>query len=225
VISRLHITPVVFIVGVVWLGLLAIDGVAVELRWLGGLTSVIPILLVLLAVFDKWLWKWSWLRGWFTDRPLLCGTWQVTLQTEWVDPKTGTTPAPILCYMAVRQSFSALSMRLMTSESPSTLIAHGILRSGDGLYRVAGVYVNEPPVERRGGSSDRRSEVHHGAFLLDVHGTPPESLKGHYWTDRLTRGSMHLRGVRRRAYSTFEEAHAAFTASPACPASVPPTSV
>lgn len=208
--SRLHLTPIVLLVGAVWLVLLVIDGVAVELRWLGHLTTVVPILLVFLGVFDNWLWKALWLNGWFTDRPILCGTWEVSLQTEWVDPKTGTTPGPITCYMAVRQTFSSLSMRLMTPESASWLIAHNIVRSNDGMFQVAGVYMNKPNLLLRG----ERSEIHYGAILLDVQGRPPTALEGHYWTDRRTRGTMRFARRKAKSFATYEEARSAFAKAP-----------
>lgn len=220
-ISRLHLTPIVLLVGGTWLVLLVINGVAVELRWLGSLTTVVPVLLVLLGVFDNWLWKSPWLTGWFTNRPILCGTWQVTLQTEWVDPNTGTTPGPITCYMAVRQTFSTLSMRLMTSESASLLIAPNIVRSNDGLFQVAGVYMNKPNLTQRGQSSEKRSEIHYGAILLDVQGRPATSLEGHYWTDRRTMGTMHFRAKSKKVFESFDEAHAAFGAAPASKPTVP----
>lgn len=223
-ISRLHLTPIVLLVGIAWLVLLVINGVAVELRWLGSLTTVVPVVLVLLGVFDNWLWKSRWLSGWFTNRPVLCGTWQVVLQTEWVDPITGTTPGPITCYMAVRQTFSTLSMRLMTLESSSWLIAHNIVRSNDGVYQVAGVYMNRPQLKQRGESSEKRSEIHYGALLLDVQGRPATSLQGHYWTDRRTRGTMQFRAKKDTVYESFEEAHAAFASKPACEANAPSTS-
>lgn len=220
-ISRLHITPIVFVVGMAWLVLLLIHGVAVELRWLGSLTSVVPVLLVLLGVFDNWLWKAHWLSGWFTNRPVLCGTWQGTLQPEWVDPRTGTTPGPITCYMVVRQTFSTLSMRLLTSESSSWLIAHNIVRSNDGLYQVAGVYMNKPQLNQRSENSEKRSEIHYGAILLDVQGRPATSMQGHYWTDRPTRGTMHFRTKRDTIFETFEEAHAAFGSEAVCEVKAP----
>lgn len=205
-ISRLHLTPIVLLVGVVWLVLLVINGVAVELRWLGQLTSVVPVLFLLLGIFDNWLWKTPWLNGWFTNRPVLCGTWEVLLQTEWVDPRTGASPGPITCYMAVRQTFSTLSMRLMTPESASWLIAHSIVRSNDGIFRVAGVYMNNPNLPLRG----ERSEIHYGAILLDVQGQPPTALEGHYWTDRHTRGTMRLTRRKAKVFTNYEDARGAF---------------
>lgn len=219
-ISRLHLTLIVLLVGAAWLVLLVINGVAVELRWLESLTTVVPVLLVLLGVFDKWLWKSPWLTGWFTNRPVLCGTWQVELQTKWVDPRTGSSPGPIACYMAVRQTFSSLSMRLMTPESASKLIAPNIERD-DGVFRVAGIYVNEPSLTQRGEDSDKRSEIHYGALLLNVQGRPVAALEGRYWTDRCTMGTMRFRARKEKVFENFEEAHAAFGAVPASEPTVP----
>lgn len=205
-ISRLHLTPIVFAVGLVWLALLALDGVVVDIQWLRHGATVVPVLLVALGAFDNWLWKARWLNGWFAKRPVLCGTWEVSLQTEWVNPKTGVRPGPITCYMAVRQTFSFLSMRLMTPESVSWLIAHNIVRSNDGIFQVAGVYMNEPDISLRG----ERSEIHYGALLLDVQGQPPRSLSGHYWTDRETRGTMVFARRMAKVCATFEEAQREF---------------
>ena len=82
--------------------------------------------------------------------------------------------------MAVRQSLTTLSMRLMTAESSSRLIAYKMVEENDGVFLVTGVYTNTPKLELRGD----RSEIHYGALLLQVLGDPPISLEGHYWTDR-----------------------------------------
>jgi hypothetical protein len=207
-ISRLHLTPIVFFIGLVWLGLLFINGVAVEISWLKHLSVVVPVLLVAIGVFDRWLWRLPWLNGWFANRPVLCGTWRVDLRSEWVNPATGAKPAPIICYMAVRQTFSSLSMRLMTAESASELVAERILVAGDGVSKVVGVYVNEPKLSVRDGSA-----IHYGALLLEVHGDPPSTLEGSYWTDRESRGTMRLADRRAKVFPSFEEANKAFQAS------------
>jgi hypothetical protein len=204
-ISRLHLTPIVLFIGLVWLGLLFINGVAVELVWLKHLSIVVPVLLVALGAFDRWLWKWPWLNGWFANRPVLCGTWRVELTSEWVNPATGVRPAPIICYMAVRQTFSSLSMRLMTSESTSELVAERILVAPDGVSKAVGVYMNQPKLSVR-----EHSAIHHGALLLDVHGDPPTALEGSYWTDRESRGTMRLTDRRAKVFSSYEEAARAF---------------
>jgi hypothetical protein len=193
-IARIHLTPIILIAGLLWLALLFISGVAVEIAWLSNLVPVVPILLVALAVFDRWGWRWSWLNGWFADRPVLIGTWRATLQPY-------GSGEPVHGWMVVRQTFSTLSMRLLTSESASRLVADRILLASDGMFRVVGVYANHPKLSIRD-----RSQIHYGGLLLDVHGLPPQSLEGHYWTDRGSRGTIVLTDRTSALFSRFEDA-------------------
>lgn len=93
----------------------------------------------------------------------------------------------------------------MTAESTSELVAERILVAADGVSQTVGVYVNQPKLSVR-----ERSAIHYGALLLDVHGDPPTSLEGSYWTDRDSRGTMHLTDRRRKVFSSYEEAARAF---------------
>jgi hypothetical protein len=74
---------------------------------------------------------------------------------------------------------------MITLESSSEFVSAEISRAGDGLYRVSGVYRNEPKLSVRD-----RSPIHYGAIVLDVQGDPVKSLAGYYWTDRNTRGEL-----------------------------------
>ena len=67
------------------------------------------------------------------------------------------------------------------------MISSTIINSGDGRYKLTGIYRNEPDLQIM-----ERSPIHNGAFVLEVEGHPnsPTTLKGHYWTDRLTKGEM-----------------------------------
>lgn len=103
-------------------------------------------------------------------------------------------------------TLTGLSLRLMTPESRSKLIAHSIELEDDGIYRIAGIYRNEPLVELQGD----RSEIHHGSLLLEVYGTPPESMEGHYWTDRGTRGTMTVTDRKKKVFDTFENVEVSF---------------
>ena len=61
-------------------------------------------------------------------RPVIDGTWKVQLRSNWKDPiAAGATVAPIEGYMVVRQTFSTLSMRLLTAESHSELVGTEIV--------------------------------------------------------------------------------------------------
>ena len=89
--------------------------------------------------------------------------------------------------MVVRQTFSRMSLRLLTPESQSDLLGAEVVRADDGTYRVFGVYRNEPRLGVR-----ERSPIHYGGLVLQVIGSPAVRLTGHYWTDRDTKGEIVL---------------------------------
>ncbi|MEO0461224.1 MAG: hypothetical protein AAF219_10305 [Myxococcota bacterium] len=184
-ISRLQLTALFSVAMPVWGVLLILDGVGVSASWAKHLSTVVGVTLVLLTVFDRWLWRWSWLQGWFVKKPYIGGTWRVSLKSDWRDPKTGLAIPPIDGFLSVRQTYSGLSLRLMTKESASESLAADLVGAPDATYRAASVYRNDPGVGVRD-----RSPIHYGALLLDVQADDPVTLAGQYWTDRSTRGEL-----------------------------------
>ena len=111
---------------------------------------VVGVIVTIVGVFSRWAWAWPLFRGWYVKRPDLRGTWKAEIQSNWKNPETGSGVPPIAAYLAVRQTLTTLSLRLMTPESKSKLIAHSIELEKDGIYRIAGIYRNEPRVELQG---------------------------------------------------------------------------
>jgi hypothetical protein len=205
--ARVHIASFIGLTILVWLIALWIQGQPVlSLDFLRPFSFVVAAIGALVGIFARWAWAWPLFRGWYVKRPDVRGTWKVVLQSNWVNPDTGKGIDPITAYFAARQTLTGLSLRLMTPESRSKLIAHSIELEDDGIYRIAGIYRNEPRVELQGD----RSEIHHGSLLLEVYGVPPESMEGHYWSDRGTRGTMTVTDRKKKVYDTYEQASAAF---------------
>lgn len=203
--SEIQLSAVLLVAAVVWGFLLLIDGVAVSIAWLRPLSTVSGTLVFLLAAFDLWLWRLPILRGWFVKRPDVTGTWWGTIKSNWIDPSTGKQIGPIEGCVVIHQTFSALSMRLMTRESSSELLGAEILKNSDGVFKIAGVYRNEPRQSVR-----HRSPIHHGAILLQIIGTPATGLKGHYWTDRNTAGELEMIDHQKPVATDFESASRLF---------------
>jgi hypothetical protein len=168
---------------------------------LHDLSTVIAVVLYAVIAFDLWLWKLPVLHDWFVKRPVIDGTWKVKLRSNWRDPTTESAIPPIDGYMVVRQTFSTLSMRLLTAESQSELVGTEIVCSADRQYCVSGVYRNEPRFQVR-----ERSEIHYGAVWLRIVTKSTKQLIGHYWTDRGTAGEMELSNRQRKRFQTFEAA-------------------
>lgn len=163
------------------------------------------------AVFllDRYAWWWRVLRGWLVKRPDLRGTWKTTLHSDWIDPKTGVRVNPVEGYMVIRQTMTALSMRFFSEKARSVSIAHAIECEPDGQFGFSAVYRNIPQIEYQGTGS----AMHHGALLLDPHDVEPQKLRGHYWTDRGTRGTIVMDRVSAAYYPSFEDAKRALGGS------------
>lgn len=204
-----QVTALVWYVAVVWASLLLVAGATLPDGFFKPTSQVAAAVVLALFAFDRWLWKWGLLRGWFVKRPHLGGTWRVELKSNWVDPSSGARPGTVNGFLVIRQTYSRLSMRLFTAESTSRLRGAEIVADTDDLYEVGAVYVNEPKFSVRG-----KSPIHSGALVLSVRGSPPNLLEGHYWTDRNTNGEFRATERRNRTFDTYEDANTAFNAAP-----------
>lgn len=207
--TRTHISSFIGLTIFIWIVVLLIQGTAISIMdFLKPFSIVTGIMFTLATIFNKWAWAWKIFQGWYVKHPDLRGTWQVVLESEHRLPSANEKIPPIFAYVAVQQSLTSLKMRLMTLESQSKLIAHCIDQQDDGCYCVSGIYRNVPKIGLQG----TKSAIHHGSFILEVHGDPPESLAGHYWTDRKTRGSMQLSNRHKMLFDTYEQAKECFDA-------------
>lgn len=212
--SRLHLSTILLIAAALWGGMLLLEGVALTGNWFRPFSTVVGVLLLLLVAFDLWAWRFRILQGWFVPRPDLRGTWRVELRSDWKDPKTEAIVGPIVAYLVVRQTFSSLSIRMLSTESASELVAADINKAGDGTYRLAAVYRNEPKLSVRD-----RSPIHYGALVLDVQGDPVKALSGYYWTDRSSRGELQTLARHDSAVGSFKEALELLPPGPSTPKS------
>jgi hypothetical protein len=204
--SRLQISVFLGIAAIAWGTVLLIQGSKFALSDLAPFSTVVGILAIGARSMEKLLWRQPWLHGWFVHRPDLRGTWKVQLQSDWVNPETGTPVGPITCYMGVEQTLSNLQMHLMTPESESWFVAHSIRPSpSETGFQIVGVYTNKPHVYLRSASS----AMHIGAVIIDTHGGSslrPETLTGEYWTDRKTTGRMTFTNRSETVHTQFSQA-------------------
>lgn len=202
--TRLHISSFIGLTILVWLVALWAQGLpVVSAEFVKPFSMVVGIITAVVTLFTKYAWTWAIFRGWYVKQPDLRGTWLVELKSSWVDPVTNEPKQPIQGYAVIHQTLTSLHLRLLTEESRSTLVTYSIESyENDTAFKLIGVYRNEPKIELQGSSS----EIHHGSFLLEVHGTPAYEMDGHYWTDRGTKGSMKLINRIEEFCDTYEQA-------------------
>jgi hypothetical protein len=201
--SDRYIKAIIYVAVLAWTVVLYVNHEAIKSASLQPLSTVITIVLYAVMAFDLWLWKLPFLHGWFVKRPVIDGTWKVEIRSNWIDPATGAGIPPVNAYMVVRQTFSTLSLRLLTAESSSELVGTEIVCSADGLYCVSGVYRNEPRFQVR-----ERSGIHYGAVWLKIIDEEEKRVIGHYWTDRDSAGEMELSNRQGKKFQTLQSANA-----------------
>lgn len=189
---------IIFIV--IWIALLIFTKAGLNINWqaLKQLPNTVSVYLILRIIFTQWIWRWSIFRGWLVRFPDLQGTWEGQLKTTWRDPKTGKIPSPISLIIVIKQSYDSIICTMQTEESSST--SGAILLNEDEkseVFYLSYLYLNKSdPIIRE------RSRIHDGAAVLQVIKTPKRKLKGEYWTNRMTTGSIE---VKFRSYRLEEE--------------------
>jgi len=207
--TQIQLTTLLFVAGAAWLLLLVINGVAVKLQWLKYMPTVASAVLVAVGAFEHWLWKLPLVRRTLAaKRPVLSGTWRARIRPTTPAGRAGN-PASIDAFMAVRQTYSTVTMQLLTAESASETLAGTLVRAADGIFEVFAVYRNTPRLSVR-----TRSPIHFGALRLQVHDDPVNTLAGHYWTDRDSMGELELTDRRSALVSTFDAGTRLFAISP-----------
>ncbi|SNQ50288.1 putative membrane protein [Frankia canadensis] len=202
-ISRSQIQIAITLAVVTWALLLLVNGVSLNSAYLKPYSIAIGVVTLSFLAYDRWLWKLPPLAR-VLGKPVLGGTWKGKIRSEWIDPDTGSRAAPIEIYVAIIQTSSTISLRLMSKESSSNTLTSVLEKKGVLLPRLAYMYQNIPTLSLR-----ERSSIHHGAIILDVHGRPAQKLVGWYWTDRSTRGEISLDVRSKKVYSSFDEARTA----------------
>lgn len=180
----------IFIFVIIWFGVLLVSKTSLEFN-IGAfkkLPNVVTYYVIFTIVFKKWIWKWPILQGWLIKYPNLEGTWKGQLETTWINPETGKTPPPIKLTMIIKQSFDTINCTLHTKESDSYSNSATLSIQTDSQIKIFSYnYTNFPLQKVR-----TRSEIHNGAAILKIASNPKIILKGEYWTDRKTTGSLFL---------------------------------
>lgn len=203
--DRFHLGAILILAVAVWGGILFFSGTLLSWEHARPFGFTLAALSTIIALYDKFLWAW-WPFRLAHKVPHLQGTWRVELQSTYVDPETKERKAPILGYAAITQTYTKISLNLMTADSSSFLVASSIRVTGNA--EVVGVYQSDPQIHLRGDVS----EIHYGAFRIKVIGRPVIELEGHYWTDRITKGTVKYTDRTRSVVDSFGQASKLFLA-------------
>lgn len=207
--EKLPISAVVFIAAATWAIVLFAQGTTLSWAHVAPFGTAVTVVTLFNAFFERSLWRWR-IFSWLFSVPSIGGTWAVELQTS--HDVDGSDNNVVAGYASIRQTFSSISIRLMTTGAHSFLVADSLKKRSDGVYELTGVYQSEPNFNRR--TAD--TQIHFGAFKIIVCGTPPTEMNGHYWTDRDSKGSIIYKDRMENIFDTFDSAAASATQSKSC---------
>ncbi|WP_272874660.1 hypothetical protein [Agrobacterium tumefaciens] len=195
--------PLFLIIAVItWGGFLWILGINLSWDHAKPYSFTLAVLTGGWTLFNRKLWR-VWPLCHFVKTPDLNGMWKAELRSTFIDPDSGTVKEPFTAYVAIRQTLTTLSVRLYTAgDHESSLVASSFDIEADGTTYLYGVYQGEPSI------TDRKSvsAIHYGSFKYKVIGKPVTELRGHYWTDRETGGSIVLRERLPEMFDSFDAA-------------------
>lgn len=168
------------------------------LRWLGGVTGGITLLLL---AFDRWIWKWPGVRflSELSGRRVIHGTWRGTFDYE---ANENGQPGTSTFYLAVKQTYSDADVRCYFPRTGSTSRSLTATLLPDGHHHTLHfLYSSKAEAPDRDGN-----RPHEGACTLAVVGRPVEELTGSYYTDRLGRGRMSSTAHSQRVAGSLRQA-------------------
>lgn len=181
-------------------------GTQVNPDWLRFYSYAVTLAVLVLWFWDICLWKWGFVQRLRVAPRNLSGTWKGMLTSFWKDPLTGLSPDPKPVYLVVRQTFSNVSVILLTDESRS-VSSLAIVISKDGTASLDYLYLNRPDSR-----VENHSRMHHGSASIDITGIPPSRLRGRYWTDRDSKGEFDFTERHRNTAEDYEDAARLFEA-------------
>jgi hypothetical protein len=162
---------------------------------------------IVVFLFAKWVWKlrifgWPPFRGWLVLTPNLNGTWRGEIRSTWQDPVTGKRPAAIPSVLTIKQSLFRLSCVIRTEEMTSrSFSAAFVINDDEQREEICYSYSSVPDQ-----SVIERSRQHTGTALLEIdESRHPNTLCGHYWSDRKTTGELEYSYVDRKLIKCFPD--------------------
>lgn len=149
--------------------------------------SIFGLFSFLYWCFNKYMWKWGWLRHHLLV-PDLNGDWTCQGHQTMKDGKAANTKWT--ARVTITQSWSHIVVQLRADQSESKSLAASICEEPGAGFRLTYSYANSPDA----GNTELHKHTGYVELLVDQEG---ESAHGSYFTDqhRLTVGTLKLRKV------------------------------
>lgn len=187
---------------IAWLAIIQISGISNVFSYetIKRVPDAVMYTGIFYLIFSRLLWQLKILHPWLVPYPNIQGTWVGTLESTWINPKTGKRIAPIPVQFCIKQDFESLRISMFTKESSSFSQAARFVDESDKSLSLSYTYSNKPEAKVRD-----RSEIHDGAAYIRIIDNDNMILKGEYWTSRKTTGDINIKKVSRNFINSFDE--------------------
>jgi hypothetical protein len=201
--TKAYIWVIVVLTISIWAAVLFCFGIELtgSVEAIKKLPLVVTIEAFIWVIFTQWAWKKRMFQSWLIVEPIIEGTWKGTIETTWIDPKTGNTPGPIPIVLSIKQSFYSINCSIYTAESTSYSYSGKIwIDESTNVKRFIYTYTNKPKASVR-----HRSDFHDGTANLRIVGGSRNKMEGDYWTTRMSTGDIELQFIQKELVSSFSE--------------------
>lgn len=154
---------------------------------ISAVSTSISITTIIVVLFVSYAWKWKIFKGWMVPFPNLNGRWDGFIKYNY-DGKESSRKIEVI----IKQTFTSIIVILESKESHSKNFCGSFNIDNKREERqLIYSYFNEPEAKYR-----NRSPLHYGTTKLDI-ADDNKSMKGEYWTNRGSAGSISLKRTNR----------------------------
>lgn len=153
--------------------------------------SAVSVTLAIRFIFLKWAWKWFSILEHFHKIPNIEGSWNGRFVSTWkASPEAECASGPIEVTITQPDLYT-LKITQRSGESISHSYGESFEFLQDGTVMVNFSYKNDPNATVR-----ERSQISYGTARYELtKNANSRELKGNYFTDRKSTGSINLRTV------------------------------
>ena len=158
-----------------------------------AITTATSVVTVIVIIFRKRIWKWRMLHPWFVDVPVVEGHWLGTVDRR---EDHGSSSSVRVEVSVVIDQPTMSTVRYVQTMSNDSAEGHTeacqLYRGADGFFYLEGIYQITKREDHRESTGKRL--IYYGAMRLQLDdANRPSGLKGSYWSDSQTRGTLVLK--------------------------------
>jgi hypothetical protein len=180
---NIYILTAIISIAISYIIYLCLSKFEIKIPWFIETPSAITIYGILLLIFNKYAWKWRYIKWIFSIKtPNLNGPWTGYIRTDWNNNSIETEAK-----LEIYQNWTQIKICLYTSNSSSYSKTASIITDDPESYILSYQYFNKPKT-----GTPSTMEMHFGTSELKIDKNIKE-LEGDYYSGRGRRSMGYLK--------------------------------